>query len=202
MPVCSCVQNYIGRPPLCRPECTSNAECPSVQACINDRCRDPCPGACGSSATCSVVNHRPMCRCLPEYIGDPFTGCSPKPVVFHEPEIQMPCNPSPCGINALCKERQGAGSCSCLPEYFGDPYVECRPECILNSDCVKTKACVNSKCVDPCPGVCGINAECRATNHIPICFCSLGYTGNPSSVCHEIVKQRNYFKLNPSKITY
>lgn len=73
-----------------------------------------------------------------------------------------PCSPSPCGANAVCKERNGAGSCLCLPEYFGDPYTGCRPECVQNSECDRSKACINNKCKDPCPGVCGINAsKCR-----------------------------------------
>lgn len=200
VPVCSCIQNYVGRPPNCRPECTSNAECPSSQACINEHCRDPCPGSCGSFATCQVANHRPMCRCISEYHGDPFIGCTPNPIIQYQPEIPMPCNPSPCGVNAICKERNGAGSCSCLPEYFGDPYVECRPECILNSDCIKSKACINTKCVDPCPGVCGINAECQATNHIPICFCIAGYTGDPSTVCQPIKQSILVFQFDLYKL--
>lgn len=77
---CSCLENYIGRSPNCRPECTINAECPGNLACLNERCRDPCPGSCGSFTTCSVVKHAPICQCLPEYTGDPFNGCSPIPL--------------------------------------------------------------------------------------------------------------------------
>lgn len=107
-------------------------------------------------------------------------------LVYREPIAPEPCNPSPCGSNAVCKERNGAGSCACLPEYTGDPYLECRPECVLNSDCPKSKACVNNKCHSPCPGVCGRNAECHVANHAPHCNCFDGYTGNPSVACHEI----------------
>lgn len=96
---------------------------------------------------------------------------------------RTPCNPSPCGANAVCKERNGAGSCVCLPEYFGDPYTGCRPECVINSDCDRSKACLNNKCVDPCPGTCGLNAECRVVNHAPSCTCIVGYTGDPLSAC-------------------
>lgn len=116
------------------------------------------------------------------------------------------CQPSPCGSNAVCKERNGAGSCSCLPEYYGDPYSGCKPECVLNSDCPKTKACVNNKCVDPCPGVCGLNAECNVINHSPSCSCIPGLTGDPLTACHEPPPsknqnqnkslKRNSFKLN------
>lgn len=99
---------------------------------------------------------------------------------------RMPCNPSPCGANAICKERNGAGSCSCLPEYFGDPYTGCRPECVINTDCDRSKACLNNKCRDPCPGTCGINAECRVINHAPSCTCRIGYSGDPLKACTVI----------------
>lgn len=104
---------------------------------------------------------------------------------------QSPCSLSPCGINAVCNERNGAGSCACVPEFFGDPYVECRPECVTNSDCPKSRSCVNNKCRDPCSsGTCGINAECRVFSHSPTCSCLEGYTGNPSSSCHIIPEIR------------
>lgn len=102
-------------------------------------------------------------------------------------EAAHPCNPSPCGTNAICKEMNGAGSCTCLPEFYGDPYSGCRPECVINSDCSKAKSCRNNKCVDPCPGTCGINAECTVINHTPTCICLPGFTGNPSSSCHQPV---------------
>lgn len=198
MPVCTCVEHYVGNPPNCRPECTSDSECSNIHSCINEKCRDPCPGACGGNAICSAVNHRPMCRCPDGYSGDPFSACSPQPIAQIPPETPMPCNPSPCGINAVCKERANAGSCLCLPEYHGDPYVECRPECVLNSDCPRTKSCYNNKCVDPCPGVCGLNAECHVNNHIPICNCVTGYTGNPSTSCHQI-KYEDPIPQNPCR---
>lgn len=77
-PVCSCLQHYVGRAPNCRPECTSNSECAGNLACINLRCQDPCVGTCGIQTTCLVNNHRPICRCLDGYIGDPFSECSPQ----------------------------------------------------------------------------------------------------------------------------
>lgn len=200
---CSCLENYIGRAPNCRPECAINEDCPGNLACIKERCRDPCPGSCGSFTTCTVITHSPICQCLPGYSGDPFNGCNfvppckrihniilPYPttctLIVAPPSTERPsdpCNPSPCGSNAICKERNGAGSCTCLKEYFGDPYVGCRPECVTNSDCDKSKACSNNKCVDPCPGTCGINAECLVVNHVPSCSCIPGYTGEPTLQC-------------------
>lgn len=75
-PVCSCLSSYIGRPPNCRPECTINSECSSNRACVNEKCKDPCPGSCGFNALCSVVNHSPVCQCMTGFIGDPFSGCT------------------------------------------------------------------------------------------------------------------------------
>lgn len=104
-----------------------------------------------------------------------------------------PCNPSPCGANAICKERNGAGSCSCLPEYQGDPYTGCRPECVVNSDCGRTRACVNNKCRDPCPGACGSNADCRVANHSPTCTCIPGYSGDPLRACYLVQAGSSFF---------
>lgn len=205
--MCTCLPNYIGRAPQCRPECVLNADCPANLACVNERCKDPCPGSCGFNALCNVVKHSPVCTCQTGFTGDPFSGCQPIPskktltvslirsaisrislkilVIPPTEEPRNPCNPSPCGANAVCKERNGAGSCICLPDYFGDPYSGCRPECVTNNDCARDKACINQKCQDPCPGVCGFNAECRVVNHAPSCVCLPGFTGNPLTSCHE-----------------
>ena len=107
--------------------------------------------------------------CLSGYIGDPFRGCQLEPVRIETttPQPRNPCYPSPCGPNAVCNERNGGASCTCLPDYFGDPYSGCRPECVVNSDCATTKACVRSHCVEACtPHLCGYNADCSVRNHL------------------------------------
>lgn len=84
---CSCLPNYIGQSPNCRPECTINAECSSNLACVNEKCRDPCPGSCGVNARCSVVNHNAICTCVVGYEGDATVQCSviPPPCKMHSP---------------------------------------------------------------------------------------------------------------------
>lgn len=212
IPSCSCIQNYFGAAPNCRPECTINPECQSNKACIREKCVDPCPGSCGINAQCAVINHTPICTCPAEYIGDPFTNCQPAPpprkanklskwmshhssqiyyfIIFlaREPVFDDPCNPSPCGPNANCLD----GICSCLPEYHGDPYSLCRPECVLNSDCARDRACLRSKCVNPCPGTCASNAICEVLNHIPMCTCPNGMEGNAFTQCRPLQSTRNY----------
>lgn len=215
-PACSCLSTFIGMPPNCRPECVINSECPSNQACIRERCRDPCPGSCGAGAQCHVLNHILVCTCQQGYTGDPFTRCFPKPLpckqhhyssahcytlifLFHcvhkkpcnakllftliftaiETVKDDPCDPSPCGPNAQCLN----GICTCQNQFQGDPYSACRPECVLSTECARNRACIRNKCMDPCPGTCGQNAQCDVVNHISICSCPQGYTGNPFVNC-------------------
>lgn len=75
--VCSCVPGYMGTPPSCRPECVVNSDCPKNRACLNFKCSDPCPGSCGLSALCTIVNHSPICSCPSQNTGDPFIRCMP-----------------------------------------------------------------------------------------------------------------------------
>merc|ERR1712106_1023847 len=153
---CVCLPGLQGDPYTeCKPECTINQECASNLACIANKCKDPCPGVCGTHATCSVRNHNPSCTCDPGYFGDPFRICTFRTTQPMRTEVIDPCNPSPCGSNANCQRRNNAAACQCIPEYFGDPYVACRPECVVNSDCPSNKACQRNKCIDPCPGTCG-----------------------------------------------
>ena len=110
---------------------------------------------------------------------------APRPI-----EVIQPCNPSPCGINADCQERNNAASCKCIADYIGNPYVECKPECVVNAECPRDKACVNQKCRDPCPGVCGAHAFCTASNHNAVCQCEPGYTGNAFVACQRITTRK------------
>lgn len=188
-PSCSCLLGFVGVPPNCKPECISNSECRSNLACINQKCKDPCPGTCGQNAECRVISHTPNCVCSAGYIGNPFVLCNIQPEQVPQ-ETLNPCNPSPCGSNAVCKERNRAGSCTCLPDYIGNPYESCRPECVLSSDCPSNLACINNKCKDPCPGTCGQNADCQVVNHAPSCTCRVGYTGDPFRYCSLVPPQR------------
>lgn len=75
--VCSCITGYVGSPPACRPECLISSDCSPDKACVNLKCRDPCPGTCGLNTRCQVTNHNPICSCKPGFTGDPFVSCSP-----------------------------------------------------------------------------------------------------------------------------
>lgn len=180
---CTCLPDYFGDPySYCRPECTMNSDCSRVKSCANQHCIDPCPGTCGSNARCDVVNHIPMCSCPAGTTGDPFTRC--RQDIPHDVPSD-PCTPSPCGPHSLCRVVNKHAVCSCQSNFIGSP-PSCRPECIVSAECPLTKACLNNKCLDPCPGTCGQNARCQVVNHNPICSCREGYTGDPFSRCEQI----------------
>ena len=112
-------------------------------------------------------------------------------VLAIEPVIKEdPCEPNPCGQYSNPPRNVGGRcDCSCLPSMIGSP-PNCRPECVFNQDCPDDKACKSQKCVDPCPGLCGVNANCKVRNHIPICICSRGYVGDPFSQCRLITSKK------------
>ena len=98
-----------------------------------------------------------------------------------QPETN-PCSPSPCGPNSKCRDINGLAVCTCLPNFIGSS-PNCRAECVMNSQCSQDLACINQKCISPCPDPCGINTQCRVIGHSPICICNLGYTGDPFTRC-------------------
>lgn len=103
-----------------------------------------------------------------------------------EPPVHTnPCVPSPCGPYSQCRDVNEHAVCSCLANYIGTPPT-CRPECTSSSDCALDKACSNERCVDPCPGTCGLNTRCQVTNHKPICSCLIDFTGDPFVRCIRI----------------
>lgn len=93
-----------------------------------------------------------------------------------------PCSPTPCGPNSECRVVNGQAVCSCVRGFLGSPPT-CRPECIVSTDCPQNEACSNQRCMNPCPGTCGIGATCNVVNHNPVCSCPLRYTGDPFVQC-------------------
>jgi len=98
-----------------------------------------------------------------------------------------PCVPSPCGPNSVCQvASSGEAQCACQDKMIGTA-PNCRPECLVSSDCRVDRACVNQICVDPCPGTCATNAECRVVQHSPVCSCREGFEGNGFDQCRTPV---------------
>ncbi|KAJ0169606.1 hypothetical protein K1T71_014791 [Dendrolimus kikuchii] len=166
--------------------------------------KDPClPSPCGPNSTCNATDDQAVCTCQSLFIGTP-PNCRPECLESSKCGQQQacikqkcinpredanatssqsnPCQPSPCRPFSQCRDIGGQLSCSCLLESTGSP-PNCRPECSISKDCPNEKVCINGTCADPCPGSCGTNARCRVVNHLPICTCFDGYTGDPMVSC-------------------
>lgn len=209
--ICTCLPEYRGDPYReCRPECVLNSDCPRDRACLRNKCVDPCIGTCGENAECSIFNHVPMCSCRSGFFGNAFVACRPleRAYLNHYPLYisckqtlgpveSNPCVPSPCGPNSVCKNINAQAVCGCVPGFIGTP-PSCRPECVMSSECPLNQACVNQKCIDPCPGSCGLNSKCQVINHNPICSCQSGYTGDPFTRCSPISKSCCHNFLDPT----
>lgn len=50
-------------------------------------------------------------------------------------------------------------------------------------DCPGSRICRDYRCVDVCEGQCGSGASCTPRNHIPVCTCPPGYTGDALTSC-------------------
>lgn len=96
-----------------------------------------------------------------------------------------------CGPNSICRN----GICTCTEGYHGDPHLGCRPECVYNSDCPSDKGCQRNKCVNPCVGTCGLNADCVVINHIPMCTCLKGMSGNAFVECRPAVGRLTSYNI-------
>lgn len=86
------------------------------------------------------------------------------------------------------------GNCICPIEFGyrldfkGNCIPKTGPECETDNQCPDHKYCnpEMKTCDDPClKKRCGTNAFCNATNHIAVCQCSSGYSGNPEIYCSK-----------------
>lgn len=199
-----------------QPECTRNEECPLTLACINQECKDPCfKHVCGINADCKVKRHRPICFCLPGFVGNPDQICEERKIVIifmlwqslHDiyfiaagcksdnecpltqaciqRECQDPCIYERCGTNAQCVVQSHRATCICPPNYRGNPYDSCR-----RPECVTDPDCPTTLACrnEKCvdPCECARHAYCQARNHRGVCTCEPGYTGDPYGIaCTE-----------------
>lgn len=120
--------------------------------------------------------------------GDCFTDNDcPSSAACIDNHCKNPCeSPKACGENAECLPVNHDATCKCPLRTQGDPLVKCAAvECSDNNDCPTNKACINSVCVNPCtlPNVCGQKAQCISQNHVTVCSCEAGFTGDPHLGC-------------------
>lgn len=187
-PINRCDPNPCGRNAMCDPQREPVCFCPSgkignaFKSCDEppvSRCQ---PGPCGINSDCYVVDNQEKCFCRKGYIGDPYNGCRVKP--------PSPCTPNPCSPGAICVVTPtGQSMCQCPPGFGGEPTGPegCHGfECLDDKDCSDRQSCMAHRCRDPCPGACGVNANCRVELHRPVCSCKPGLGGNPSTRCYPL----------------
>lgn len=149
---CSCPPGTTGNPyTQClagkqpSPECTVDADCPSMHACINSRCQNPCtlPNVCTRDQECRVLDSLPLRTVICECPSDSYISngrCIPimKPSQQCRSDSNCPdtdkcirgscveaCKIDLCGVNAQCISKNHRGTCSCAPGYVGNPHIEC-----------------------------------------------------------------------------
>lgn len=148
--LCKCPPSLEGNPyTACRariePECTEDGDCPSLLACFNGHCKNPCTELepCQRPAMCQTVSTLPVrtmiCECPPGYISSGSGTCKATPPVKTIGEciddsecptdracINAICrDPCDCGPNSECRIKDHKPICSCLPGYDGNPNLEC-----------------------------------------------------------------------------
>lgn len=145
--------------------CRRDSDCTFDRACYNSKCVNPCTvqTPCGLNAQCQPVLHRPQCRCLINYDGNPYDYCKP---ISHQSLTQCS-NDNDCQLGQICEDH------SCI--------VGCR----FDQSCSHDTACIHKQCLNPCdfPNSCGVNALCTPVAHHPSCSCSPGYTGDSNILC-------------------
>lgn len=184
----------------CPSPCGLNTNCVVVNhspicSCMSGYSGDP-------FTICSLIPRKIIIRCMKNYINSisQYIALFLYHIIINRnfeylsaitpPLVQKdPCVPSPCGSFSQCRNIGDSPACTCLENYMGQP-PNCRPECTIHSECPSDRACINMKCVDPCPGSCGTNALCSVINHIPTCRCPEGYTGNTFVLCEILPATR------------
>lgn len=203
--ICVCPEGYISSGSgTCKPappilqigECASDSDCPADKACVRGICTNPCD--CGVNAECRIRDHRPICVCVPGYLGNPDIECKRAGCTSEDDcNGQQTCdnrvcvnvceqNNSTCGLNAECYGSNHRAICECPYGLQGNPRVACvEVDCTSETDCANDKTCVNSKCVSPCElsNPCEEPAICKVYNHRPDCSCPVGFVGDVGTGC-------------------
>lgn len=96
---------------------------------------NPCvPSPCGPNSHCQALNSRPVCSCMPYYLGRP-PHCRPDCTInadcagnqaCQSERCRDPC-PGSCGPHTKCVVVKHAPICFCENDFTGDPFGGCTP---------------------------------------------------------------------------
>lgn len=126
-------------------KCQNDAQCNTNEACLHNKCSDPCSNTvCGNKAFCVVQLRYPTCQCQDGYSGNPAKECTKiqcsKNIDCAQDEFcdsgncHNICNQ--CGVGARCSADGGNTDCYCPPGTRGNPKISCATS--------KTKHSVNT----------------------------------------------------------
>lgn len=135
----------------CESGCSSEADCPPTQVCINAKCK------CGRG-----------------FIGTPF-GCSDIDECSESPCHQSAlCENTPGSFRCACPAQT-------VGDPYSAPGCLLPDQCARNEDCANNLACFEGKCTDACHiAECGRNAVCEGNDHKALCHCPAGHLGDPT----------------------
>ncbi len=132
----------------CPVECTRDAHCGSVQACVDGACVDLCTddSQCGDGTICDSA-------------GSCVAGCR---------------DDSDCGANQICSSTSCVAGCRDDSDCGADQIcvsTSCVAGCRDDSDCGANQICDSTSCVTGCRDNdgCGANEVCEATSCVPGC---------------------------------
>lgn len=127
-----------------QPECKEDADCPSLLACFDNVCQNPCTTLepCKRPAECVVFNSLPVrtmiCECPSGYVSSGSGTCKitpPMTAVACTADTQCPSDrscvngrcidPCNCGPNSECRVWDHKPVCSCLAGFDGSPEIDC-----------------------------------------------------------------------------
>lgn len=169
--ICSCLPGYLGETPYCKPECLSASDCPLTRTCVNQKCVDPCAGACGLHANCKVINHNAVCYCSPRYTGDPFNRCRPVAIGIEASRSGEEMN------HILLKSWSKALTLAHLSSFLLI-LPTWKPWTFQTAAPPPTE--YHDEPESPCvPTPCGLNSKCVVSNGSPSCSCLPNYKGIP-----------------------
>lgn len=167
-------------------------KCVDVDECFHSN-------TCHESAKCINTEGGFTCVCDNGLVGNPLsTGCRkagdcltsddcPPSASCYNSTCRNPCEISGvCGKNAECIPISHEATCKCPKRTKEDHNHNCiSVECLDSNDCLENKTCLNSTCINPCeiPNICGEKAFCSPSNHVGICICEPGTTGDPHLGC-------------------
>lgn len=203
--ICVCPSGYISSGSgMCKPTppiatiggCITDDDCSPSTSCINSICRNPCN--CGPNAECRIKNHKPVCTCKQGFDGNPDIECVQigcqldsdcsglHTCVNRQCVLVCASDGSSCGTLAECYGINHRAVCECPPGYMGNPNIACvLVGCRSDSECPSHRACINTKCEDPCAvqDPCEKPLQCKVYNHKAACSCPPGMIGDITTGC-------------------